>query len=184
MLPLIENTANDFVLRVKKLVSETNNNNVYFNELNKKDFIHVENVKNGKTNIDRVNLNKSTKKQNILGDNKEDLHFQSNYKQELYKEQMKELEQEEKHLHNNRNGDCFRERINDVSEERYINTENKEIEFSKVVDSDELVGGYTADAIVPCAFGVKSHVMDNPNDPFAVALGAFYELTFANIFEK
>ncbi|XP_050350032.1 probable cytochrome P450 6a14 [Nymphalis io] len=55
---------------------------------------------------------------------------------------------------------------------------------SSVVNSDELVGGYTADAIVPCAFGVKSHVMDNANDPFAVALGAFYELSFFNIFEK
>ncbi|CAH2049568.1 unnamed protein product, partial [Iphiclides podalirius] len=53
-----------------------------------------------------------------------------------------------------------------------------------VVDSEKLVGGYTADAIVPCAFGLKSSVMDNPNDPFAVALQAFYEMTPFNIFEK
>ena len=57
-------------------------------------------------------------------------------------------------------------------------------ENSMEVNSDELIGGYTADAIVPCAFGVRSHVMDNPRDPFAVALGAFYEMSFANIFEK
>ncbi|KPJ04498.1 Cytochrome P450 6B1 [Papilio xuthus] len=53
-----------------------------------------------------------------------------------------------------------------------------------LVDSEKLVGGYTADAIVPCAFGLKSTVMDNPNDPFAVALQAFYEMSLFNIFEK
>lgn len=57
-------------------------------------------------------------------------------------------------------------------------------ESSVVVDSEKLVGGYTADAIVPCAFGVKSHVMDNENDPFATALHAFYEMSWYNIFEK
>lgn len=55
---------------------------------------------------------------------------------------------------------------------------------SKTVDSEKLVGGYTADAIVPCAFGLKSNVMDNENDPFAVALQAFYEMSLYNIFEK
>ncbi|CAH2087205.1 unnamed protein product [Euphydryas editha] len=64
------------------------------------------------------------------------------------------------------------------------NENNNNEVHSSVVDSEELLGGYTADAIVPCAFGVKSHVMDNPNDPFAVALGAFYDLSFYNIFEK
>lgn len=53
-----------------------------------------------------------------------------------------------------------------------------------VVDSEKLVGGYTADAIVPCAFGLKSSVMDNEKDPFAVALHAFYEMSLYNIFEK
>ncbi|GBP82159.1 Probable cytochrome P450 6a23 [Eumeta japonica] len=52
------------------------------------------------------------------------------------------------------------------------------------VDSEKLVGGYTADAIVPCAFGLKSNVMDNDDDPFAVALQAFYEMSPYNIFEK
>ncbi|XP_068622726.1 cytochrome P450 6B1-like [Battus philenor] len=57
-------------------------------------------------------------------------------------------------------------------------------EVKTVVDSEKLVGGFTADAIVPCAFGVKSSVMDNSNDPFAVALQAFYEMSLFNIFEK
>ncbi|CAB3244134.1 unnamed protein product [Arctia plantaginis] len=55
---------------------------------------------------------------------------------------------------------------------------------SSVVNSEKLVGGYTADAIVPCAFGLKSNVMYNEEDPFAVALHAFYEMTLFNIFEK
>ena len=55
---------------------------------------------------------------------------------------------------------------------------------SSVVHSEKLVGGYTADAIVPCAFGLKSSVMDNEDDPFAVALHAFYEMSLYNIFEK
>ncbi|PZC70874.1 hypothetical protein B5X24_HaOG200062 [Helicoverpa armigera] len=55
---------------------------------------------------------------------------------------------------------------------------------SSVVDSEKLVGGYTADAIVPCAFGLKSNVMYNEDDPFAVALHAFYEMSLFNIFEK
>ncbi|KAH9634615.1 hypothetical protein HF086_009267 [Spodoptera exigua] len=53
-----------------------------------------------------------------------------------------------------------------------------------VVNSEKLVGGYTADAIVPCAFGLKSNVMYNEDDPFAVALHAFYEMSLFNIFEK
>ncbi|XP_047029154.1 cytochrome P450 6B1-like [Helicoverpa zea] len=56
--------------------------------------------------------------------------------------------------------------------------------MSSVVDSEKLVGGYTADAIVPCAFGLKSNVMYNEDDPFAVALHAFYEMSLFNIFEK
>lgn len=52
------------------------------------------------------------------------------------------------------------------------------------VDSEKLVGGYTADAIVPCAFGLKSNVMDNEDDPFAVALRAFYETSLYNLIEK
>lgn len=52
------------------------------------------------------------------------------------------------------------------------------------VDSEKLVGGYTADAIVPCAFGLKSSVMDNDDDPFAVALRAFYETSLYNLIEK
>lgn len=55
---------------------------------------------------------------------------------------------------------------------------------SAVVNSEKLVGGYTADAIVPCAFGLKSNVMYNDEDPFAVALHAFYEMSVFNIFEK
>lgn len=60
----------------------------------------------------------------------------------------------------------------------------KSIESSSVVNSEKLVGGYTADAIVPCAFGLKSGVMYDENDPFAVALHAFYEMSLFNIFEK
>lgn len=52
------------------------------------------------------------------------------------------------------------------------------------VNGEKLIGGYTADAIVPCAFGVRSAVMDNQNDPFAVALHAFYEMSFSNICSK
>ncbi|CAG9133227.1 unnamed protein product [Plutella xylostella] len=55
---------------------------------------------------------------------------------------------------------------------------------SAIVDSEKLVGGYTADAIVPCAFGLKSNVMENDKDPFAVALQAFYEMSVYNVFEK
>ncbi|XP_049871412.1 cytochrome P450 6B1-like [Pectinophora gossypiella] len=61
---------------------------------------------------------------------------------------------------------------------------NNNPERSVMVDSEKLVGGYTADAIVPCAFGLKSNVMDNEKDPFAVALHAFYEMSLFNIFEK
>ncbi|KAI5651489.1 cytochrome p450 domain-containing protein [Phthorimaea operculella] len=61
---------------------------------------------------------------------------------------------------------------------------NNNIEKQVTVDSEKLVGGYTADAIVPCAFGLKSNVMDNDKDPFAVALHAFYEMSLFNIFEK
>ncbi|XP_022824780.1 cytochrome P450 6B1-like [Spodoptera litura] len=57
-------------------------------------------------------------------------------------------------------------------------------QISAVVNSEKLVGGYTADAIVPCAFGLKSNVMYNEDDPFAVALHAFYEMSLFNIFEK
>ncbi|KAI8433993.1 hypothetical protein MSG28_012144 [Choristoneura fumiferana] len=57
-------------------------------------------------------------------------------------------------------------------------------EDAVLVDSEKLVGGYTADAIVPCAFGVKSQVMDDDNDPFAVALQAFYEMSLSGLFEK
>lgn len=56
--------------------------------------------------------------------------------------------------------------------------------ISATVDSEKLVGGYTADAIVPCAFGLKSKVMYNDKDPFAVALQAFYEMSVFNVFEK
>ncbi|RVE48658.1 hypothetical protein evm_006729 [Chilo suppressalis] len=55
---------------------------------------------------------------------------------------------------------------------------------STIVDGEKLVGGFTADAIVPCAFGLKSNVMDNEHDPFAEALHAFYEMSLYNIFEK
>lgn len=64
--------------------------------------------------------------------------------------------------------------------ERLLRTEG----FTKSVNSEKLVGGYTADAIVPCAFGLKSNVMDNEKDPFAVALHAFYEMSLYNLFEK
>lgn len=61
---------------------------------------------------------------------------------------------------------------------------NESSQNSEVVDSETLVGGYTADAIVPCAFGLKSNVMYDHKDPFAVALHAFYEMSVYNIFEK
>jgi hypothetical protein len=60
------------------------------------------------------------------------------------------------------------------------NTSNK----YAVIDAEKVVGGFTADAIVPCAFGLKSSVMDNEKDPFAEALHAFYEMSLYNIFEK
>ncbi|KAL0820900.1 hypothetical protein ABMA28_005560 [Loxostege sticticalis] len=52
------------------------------------------------------------------------------------------------------------------------------------VKFEKFVGGFTADAIVSCAFGLRSNVMDNENDPFAVALHAFYQMSLFNIFEK
>ncbi|XP_038221964.1 cytochrome P450 6j1-like [Zerene cesonia] len=64
------------------------------------------------------------------------------------------------------------------------NNEDVKVKNGVIVDSEKLVGGYTADAIVPCAFGLKSNVMDNSQDPFAVALHAFYEMSWFNIFEK
>ncbi|CAK1581291.1 unnamed protein product [Parnassius mnemosyne] len=72
----------------------------------------------------------------------------------------------------------------DVIDDVAINTKEIDEAHSTVVESEKLVGGYTADAIVPCAFGLKSRVMDNPKDPFAVALQAFYEMTLYNILEK
>ncbi|XP_028164104.1 cytochrome P450 6B1-like [Ostrinia furnacalis] len=57
-------------------------------------------------------------------------------------------------------------------------------ETTAEVKFEKFVGGFTADAIVPCAFGLKSNVMDNEDDPFAVALHAFYEMSLFNIFEK
>ncbi|XP_072938118.1 cytochrome P450 6j1-like [Epargyreus clarus] len=104
MFPLIENTANEFIIRIRNIVTKTKN-----------------------TAKNRVEV--------------EDNHT-----------------------------DKLKENVKEVS--------------SAMVVSEELVGGYTADAIVPCAFGLKSGVMDNPNDPFAVALHAFYEMTPWNIFEK
>ncbi|CAG5059130.1 unnamed protein product [Parnassius apollo] len=65
-----------------------------------------------------------------------------------------------------------------------INTKEVDETHSTVVESEKLVGGYTTDAIVHCAFGFKSSVMDNPKDPFVVALQAFYEMTLYNIYEK
>ncbi|KAM3958388.1 cytochrome P450 6B1 [Aphomia sociella] len=53
-----------------------------------------------------------------------------------------------------------------------------------LVNGARLFEGYTADAIVPCAFGLKSDVMDNDNHPIAIALRAFYEMTLFNIFQK
>ncbi|XP_069360240.1 cytochrome P450 6B2-like [Maniola hyperantus] len=205
MLPLIENTANDFVLRVKKLVGTPNesnnfkllNNNIrdYNNKLNKYDE-HVEinkhNVNGHKLNEENinnglidgvVNSNAHSNIENITY-SEEDSSVQNNYNQKYGKEKLNELNQ--KHTNdrnNNKNGDTVREKSKETNKNNYSENSNIE-EYSRIVDSDELVGGYTADAIVPCAFGVKSHVMDNPSDPFAVALAAFYELTFANIFEK
>lgn len=71
-----------------------------------------------------------------------------------------------------------------IAEENPVGPSNGVGQVSSVVDSEKLVGGYTADAIVPCAFGLKSNVMYNDEDPFAVALHAFYEMSVFNIFEK
>ncbi|XP_026727646.1 cytochrome P450 6B1-like [Trichoplusia ni] len=71
-----------------------------------------------------------------------------------------------------------------IVEENPVGPSNGVGQVSSVVDSEKLVGGYTADAIVPCAFGLKSNVMYNDEDPFAVALHAFYEMSVFNIFEK
>ncbi|XP_053611743.1 cytochrome P450 6a2-like isoform X2 [Plodia interpunctella] len=60
----------------------------------------------------------------------------------------------------------------------------REVKNDGLVQCEELAGGYTADAIVPCAFGVKSHVMHNGNDPFAMALHAFYELSPSNVLQR
>ncbi|CAH2244689.1 jg1344 [Pararge aegeria aegeria] len=206
MLPLIENTANEFVLRIKKLVSESNesykreseecnrvisndkkrnnrheevnNNQEYGTELRKGD-----KIRNGKFLIIKSD-NISPAEHNKIDENyKEDSYVKSNYNQKLNGENINGLTQEDTYyLKNNKQGGCCKEEQIESSQEYKLIDSNKE--FSRIVDSDELVGGYTADAIVPCAFGVKSHVMDNPQDPFAVALRAFYELTFANIFEK
>ncbi|XP_059062048.1 cytochrome P450 6B1-like [Achroia grisella] len=55
---------------------------------------------------------------------------------------------------------------------------------SVLVNGSRFFEGYTADAIVPCAFGFKSDVMENENHPVAVALRSFYEMTLFNIFQK
>ncbi|XP_041980775.1 cytochrome P450 6a22-like [Aricia agestis] len=71
-----------------------------------------------------------------------------------------------------------------INQVRKLLNENETPKVGKVVSCGEMFGGYTADAIVPCAFGVKSHVMKNPEDPFAVALRAYYEFTLRNVLEK
>ncbi|XP_030030986.2 cytochrome P450 6B1 [Manduca sexta] len=119
MFPLIENTASEFVIRLRNLITKT------------KKTIH-----------------------------KKDYHTENSHSVENDSE-----------TYDNTKDDRDKEHGNDV--ENFV-----------VVDSEKLVGGYTADAIVPCAFGLKSGVMDNEKDPFAVALHAFYEMSLYNIFEK
>ncbi|CAG4934635.1 unnamed protein product [Colias eurytheme] len=117
MFPLLENTANEFLIRVKKLAKiEDNNNNIT-------DTVKTDTNKDIKTDTGKT--------------------------------------------------DEVKDKIKDFKAKDGI-----------IVDSEKLVGGYTADAIVPCAFGLKSNVMDNAKDPFAVALHAFYEMSWFNIFEK
>ncbi|XP_023948135.2 cytochrome P450 6B1 [Bicyclus anynana] len=190
MLPLIENTANDFVLRVKKLVNENNEPNT-----------QIHNNQNGECCTEIYNQNKDGYEDNYINkqftseslkeeyinlktsqnNNIHVLEQNESSKRECNNDRVEDYNKENSHyLNNNRKTESCKDKL--TLEDSLI--ENNNIECYRIVDSDTLVGGYTADAIVPCAFGVKSHVMDNANDPFAVALGAFYELTFANIFEK
>ncbi|VVC98550.1 unnamed protein product [Leptidea sinapis] len=119
MFPIIEGTASEFLIRVKKIAKgtqcEENNNEVIKSVVHSNDAIHSDDA--------------------IPSDDA---------------------------IHSN----------NAIHSNDAIHSDNKVYKPVSVVDSDRLVGGFTADAIVPCAFGLKSNVMDNENDPFAVALHA------------
>ncbi|CAG9790785.1 unnamed protein product [Diatraea saccharalis] len=83
-------------------------------------------------------------------------------------------------LNNNKTGDMkLTNELNNNS-----NSLGDKADYSTLANGEKLVGGFTADAIVPCAFGLKSNVMDDEHDPFAEALHAFYEMSLYNIFEK
>ncbi|XP_047506626.1 probable cytochrome P450 6a17 [Pieris napi] len=142
MFPILENTANAFVDRVRKLTQQD-------------DIKHNEN-QNRNSNIKT--------KEKIDGNNNSTIGDLINLGEDI-----KEIELKKTQKSSPSSGD-------------------NAIMYAKKncikVDAEKLVGGYTADAIVPCAFGLKSNVMYNSKDPFAVALHAFYEMSWFNIFEK
>ncbi|CAK1542353.1 unnamed protein product [Leptosia nina] len=145
MFPILENTANEFVLRVKKRAM-------------------------------RDNLNVDNHKENHSLNNPDD-KFSNITKLQTETDA------------NNNDAQSFNGKLNannnrESETKLYANKDSIAIDNSVELDAEKLVGGYTADAIVPCAFGLKSNVMDNPQDPFAVALHAFYEMSWFNIFEK
>nr|WRX05941.1 CYP365A1 [Helicoverpa armigera] len=137
MFPLIENTAEEFVTRVKDLLSQSNKVTTKNGKIKPVD--QPINVGNESSVVDSEKLVGATQSDKVTPKNGT----------------VKPVEQP-----------------------------NSLGNLSSVVDSEKLVGGYTADAIVPCAFGLKSNVMYNEDDPFAVALHAFYEMSLFNIFEK
>lgn len=148
MFPILENTANEFVSRVKKLTKQDT----------------IEDINNNTNQKGKFNIKI---KDNSDGNNNSSVDDLINFGVDINLIEHNKVAKDT----------CSMTR-----EDHKTNVNAKK--DSVKVDAEKLVGGYTADAIVPCAFGLKSNVMYNSKDPFAVALYAFYEMTWFNIFEK
>lgn len=148
---------------VSKLENKYKNANVTTDVEHNKEYIHV----NGKHDIHNEEDKENHHATQIRNKNCDSLAKSNTSKGKL----TSAVTTQQKHV----NGNVYKD-IDDTKDEIY--------DESADVDSERLVGGYTADAIVPCAFGLKSNVMYDDKDPFAVALQAFYEMSVFNIFEK
>ncbi|KAJ8714393.1 hypothetical protein PYW07_002618 [Mythimna separata] len=184
MFPLIENTAAEFVTRVQDLLSQPKN----LSNHNGTTKAESQSNQNGTTKAEsQSNKNGTTKaesqsNQNGTTNTKDQSNQNGTSKSEAQSNQNGTTNTKEQ---SNQNGTSKSEaQSNQNGTSKSESQSNGITPGGVVVNSEKLVGGYTADAIVPCAFGLKSGVMYNEEDPFAVALHAFYEMSLYNIFEK
>ncbi|KOB57801.1 putative cytochrome P450 CYP6AX1 protein, partial [Operophtera brumata] len=208
MFSLIDDTAKDFVVRIKEVLeakykenSKENglhnieNNN--FIDLNKEIYKYIGgneySMVNEKGNVAPTYVNKENKNMNgnvLLNKEDKENHYVIDEIEE-HKNRNGKVGLAENEIANGKanyikSAETKTAIVNVFSDTNKIKKEIHDVRgvVSAAVDSEKLVGGYTADAIVPCAFGLKSRVMYNDKDPFAVALQSFYEMSVFNIFEK